>query len=347
MRALLILVFSIATIVGLTAHSVSADRHVVCVQEQLLEAGIDAGTADGLLGRKTHAGLSELLNKYPSLDELPKISVANASVYCRAIGLTRGSKSGWSSTGGIIKFVPGKILDAGSLQRLDSIATEVTAFYEEQLGVLLPHSIAFVVSSSAKEAAKLAVSELREQGSNHNVYKSFQDWCGGYSYCGKSYGGVVAVSFSDSSKFPEMNVRKLLAHELAHEIQAQYVGNYRAGGDERRIQQRGPKWLTEAAAIALDMKFRYPNTAAKYQIKPLKLKRQYTAKRLKGFRSQDSAEASDFEDYSAYAGLLLASQSSHAAFLNFWEKTPELGWKKAFEAAFGMTLNEFYAEFGT
>lgn len=347
MRGLYLTILSVVSSSCVPAYSIAADRHVVCLQKQLLEAGIDVGTVDGQLGRKTQAGLNKLKVKLPTLDKLPKLSEANASVFCRAIGLARGSKTGWSSNDGILQLVPGTKLKAQSLQRIESTAAEVSTFYREQLGVVLPHRIAFVVSGSVEEAAELAVASLRAQGSKHNVSKIFKDWCRGYAYCGMSFGGVVAIHFSDSGPLPEGYILKLLPHELAHEIQAQYVGNFRGRGEENRVRQRGPKWLTEAAAHALERKFRHPNLEAKYQLKRIKLNKKYTAARLKSFGYQDSDTVYNFEDYSTYAGVLLASKASHTAFLDFWEKTPELGWKKSFEAAFGMTINKFYADFGT
>jgi hypothetical protein len=43
----------------------------------------------------------------------------------------------------------------------------------------------------------------------------------------------------------------------------------------------------------------------------------------------------------------LASKHSHSAFATFWKETPLVGWEKAFEIAFGQTVDDFYSEFGT
>lgn len=326
----------VSVFVCVSPNSANADRYVTCIQKQLEDAGLNPGTIDGQLGRKTRSALSELGDRYPELSSLPKLSVPNASVFCRKIGMLRDNHVGWTSNDGILNLVIGKETSSSSAEKIRSLTNDVNYYYLEKLNVTIPGQIVFIASSSVDEAGKRAVAELKAQGSHHDVYKEFTDWCRGYGYCGKSYGGVVAVSFSDKNGFPKADVRKLLAHEIAHEIQAQYVGNYRA---------HGPKWLTEALAIALEYNFLRPDVSAEKKREQFAKQRDYSAKRLRSFKYQTSSGEKDFYDYARYAGLLLVSKSSESAVIDFWEKTPELGWKKAFSQAFGMSLDEFYRLF--
>lgn len=337
---------SVASVFLCLSHgSANADRYVTCIQEQLEDAGLNPGPVDGQLGRKTRSALSELGNQYPQLSSLPELSIQNASAFCRKIGLLRNNHVGWTSNDGILDLVIGKETSSSSAEKIRSLTNDVNYYYLEKLNVTIPGQIVFIASSSVDEAGKLAVEALRAQGSHHAVYKEFTDWCRGYRYCGKSYGGVVAVSYSDKNGFPKADVRKLLAHETAHEIQAQYVGNYRAHGEENRVRARGPKWLTEALAIALEYNFLRPDVSAEKKREHLAQQRDYSAKRLRSFKYQTSAEEKDFYDYARYAGLLLVSKSSESAVIDFWEKTPELGWEGAFTQSFNMSLEEFYRLF--
>ncbi|MES0883739.1 peptidoglycan-binding domain-containing protein [Roseibium sp. SCP14] len=324
----------------------NAGRFVSCVQEQLADAGYDPGPIDGLLGRKTTSQLENLKKEYPEIQSLPRISAANASVYCRAIGMARASKVGWAEDRNLIKLVLGNEISAEGVRKIKSILEEVMEFYQKQMGVDIPGGITVVASADVDEVAKILSDELRIQRAHNNIVNEFTNWCRGYSYCGKSYGGVIAVSFSESAGFPISDVRRLLSHELAHEIQAQYVGNFRARGEERRVQARGPKWLTEALALALENKFLFPNFDAEYQLSRLQSRRTYKPERLRELYYQTSSSEKDFKDYSSYAGFLLVSKSSSKKIIEFWQKTPYVGWEEAFSASFGLTVEEFYEEFG-
>ena len=336
----------IVSFFAIGSQSASADQNVSCVQTQLLEAGIDVGVADGVLGRKTRSGIKTLTNEVDDLGQLGPISIANASVFCRAIGLARNSTVGWTSTDGFIRLTIGEATTTVSAARIRNIAREVEAFYKGELQVKVPQTIDIVVSTSVDEAARLSVEALKRQGSHSDVGKSFKEWCDGYGYCGMSFGGVVSISYSEVNGFPEKNIREVLAHEFGHEVQAQLVGSYRARGAERRIQARGPKWLTEALAIALGKRFRTPDGDISQQLKSLSAKRQYNSDRLKSFRSQTSTNEGEFHPYSSFAGLLITSRTSHRAIIDFWENTPRLGWEAAFVSAFGFSVDDFYDGFG-
>ncbi|SLN64255.1 hypothetical protein ROA7450_03396 [Roseovarius albus] len=313
---------------------------------QLTEEGIEVGPIDGIMGSKTRSGIQELENTHPELNELPPISVSNASVYCRTIGLLRNSTVGWSSVNGFINLTTGREMPTSHVQRAKALIENVTTFYRDDLNVLIPQTIEVVISDSADEAAALAAAKLAIQGEHSDITDGFIEWCRGYGYCGKSYGGVLAISYAAASGFPRNDMHELIAHEIAHEIQAQYVGNFRARGEEHRVSHRGPNWLTEALAHALAKHIRNPHKHPKYDLKKANLRREYESERLKDFIYQSSAWEDDFQDYSVFAGLSLVAKASHHAVIKFWEKTPELGWEDAFQLAFGLTVDGFYQKFG-
>lgn len=339
------LLFVSMVFLGFVSRPATADQFVACVQEQMQDEGIEVGPVDGVLGRKTRAGLSSLRDIYPSLRKLPKLSLSNASVYCREIGLARNSRVGWSSADSIFQLVSGDKISPAVLRKFETSSDNVSKFYFDDLGAILPRSVEIVVSESLDETAELLRASSRAQSFPYDFSEEYEYFCRKRTRCGRSYGGVIAITFSKPSSFPGANIRDYLAHELAHEIQTQYVGNYHYNTADFQIQKRGPLWLIEAPANALGLRFRQSNNTIDHQLKVYEGRHMYSAARLKSFRANSAAREDDFSDYSTYAGLLLASRASHSAFLTFWEKTPELGWEKAFEEAFGETLNEFYDRF--
>jgi hypothetical protein len=322
-----------------------ADRYVSCIQEQLTEAGLEPGPVDGELGKRTVAATQELSKIHQSIAAMVPLKKTNAAAYCRAIGLARNSTAGWSDSGNLIELQFGTQISPYSAVRVGRIAKEVETYYTDKLKIVLPQSVLFIASASVDEAAKLASVELKERGEYHQIIDSFTSWCGGYGYCGKSYGGVVAITFSEAGSLPERDIKNLLAHELAHEIQAQYVGNFRATGEQNIVRSRGPKWLTEAATLELGLNFVQPDAKPPSRVYRHQSSGEFSSDRLRQFKLQSASLEDGFLEHSTYAGALLAHLSSPSAFIDFWEKTPILGWERAFEAAFGLTVEAFFVEY--
>ncbi len=346
MRSLVCFVFTLVCSFVLQTDRAKADRFVTCVQMQLEDADLNPGPIDGKLGRKTRSALKKFRKVYPKVAELPRLTKQNASVFCRAIGLVRESRVGWSEKGSLIKLVIDDRTISKSEGKLRSVAKEVSDYYLTELEVTVPAEIIVVTSVSIRRAARLTVAELKAQGSHSNNDDGFTKWCRGKGYCGGSYGGVAAIRYLGWGGFPEMDVRRILAHEVAHEIQVQYVGNYRGYGEENHIRARGPVWLTEALALALESSFLWPEVSAEAKLVSLTENRTYSAKLLRSLKCHSSYENKELYKYATYAGLLLVSKSSEQAVLDFWENTPALGWKNSFAKSFGMTVEEFYKSFG-
>ncbi|AEI95553.1 hypothetical protein [Roseobacter litoralis] len=97
--------------------------------------------------------------------------------------------------------------------------------------------------------------------------------------------------------------------------------------------------------MAIDASFANPNISLASNILQQKGKHEYSGTRLKSFNGQTTSSEIDFADYSRMAGLILVNESSLQSIFVFWEKTPELGWKRAFEHAFGMDVHSVYRYF--
>jgi len=215
----------------------------------------------------------------------------------------------------------------------------------------MPQPVDVIVSNSVNELARLKINSLRSHGAHDQVdnfesaKSEIQARCINSLVCGLSSGGVVSIFFTKRLAFPEQNLRRTIAHEIAHEIQVQFIGNYRGRLSAReRIKKRGPIWLTEALALALEISFLFKDNKLK-QLDIYNRWHTYQSDRLKKFDIIATSNADDFYDYATLAGLLLLSRSSEQAILDFWEKTPELGWEASFEQAFGLTVDEFYDKF--
>ena len=116
----------------------------------LEDAGLDPGPIDGKLGRKTRSALSKIKVEFPELGSLPKLSIHNASVYCRNIGLMRESRVGWVSDKEIIRIVTGDQIVDSDVVKLKAILEDLNRFYIKEYNVKLPGEIILVLILGAK-----------------------------------------------------------------------------------------------------------------------------------------------------------------------------------------------------
>lgn len=323
----------------------SANENVRCVQKQLIDEGLNPGPSDGLIGQKTLSAVQNAREIFPQINQYPTLTPQNASVYCRGLGLARNSTQGWSSQNGFIRLQFGETVSAGKVARVVTVSEEVERYFKDELRVTIPQYVDVIVTDNATEALELTEVALRKRGLRSKISQIYKGWCQRAATCGLSFGGVTVIKFDKSSPFSALTIKNFIAHEFAHEVHTQYVGNYRGQGADIRIKKRGPVWLSEAVALAIELNLKQPGLPIERWLNSYDIRRHYSANRLRSFQNWDSLDETDFYDYSSFAGLLLVSQSSRESILEFWEKTPFLGWQKAFESAFGQSVEEFYDGF--
>ena len=150
--------------------------------------------------------------------------------------------------------------------------------------------------------------------------------------------------------YPETGVyMRVAAHELSHVHQytLQRHGHYDTTHQEVRVI--GPAWIQEGFAT-----FHSERAMAMGGVIPYEQSRQRLIQqshrvdvRLEGTETYDGLRAGPGRyDMAALASELLAAKAGEEALISFWTLLgPDTPWREAFEAAFGMTVEEFYPLF--
>lgn len=334
--------------------SAQADVFVVCLQKQLTQLSVDVGVADGLFGSRTKKGVEEIVARRGTLGSLPKPTKENASVWCKELGAEFDLVSIWPSSVQKVHLEVEETVSREAQRLLNEAARETHEFLLSKLEVEIPGVLALVGSTTMGGLVSLTTSALQGAETKQNIRRKLKAQCGNRDYIsGASYGGVVALC--PNRKLGEArpwtgaekrDLRRLISHEMSHEIHTQLVGNYRRAGGGQQEKARGPKWLVEGVAIALELAFAVPELSAAEQVLWFEKQQGYDGNRLKRLSKQSTQVDRNFQLYAGYAGVLLASKHSHRAIGEFWEATPELGWEKSFERAFDQSIDDFYLMFG-
>lgn len=340
----------------LTSPAVAtADPYIECIQSQLTDQSIDVGDIDGQLGAKTRSGLSVLKDRHKGLAALPALTRENGSVWCKAIGQLLDLRQAWPSENAPVRLLTGKQVSDGKRRLLQREIENARRALTTGLNVELPGPVIVVAASTMDETVRLALPELNTRDTANSVRRQMTAQCRGRNgLSGAAYGGLVVLCpntrFTANDTLTPADSRhlpRLITHEVSHEIQTQLVGNYRFSSAKERVRRRGPKWLTEGTAIALELDIVVKGLSVNDQVQWFKARQSYSGNQLRKLTAQDTRVDRNFQLYAGFAGVLLASKHSHSAFTTFWEETPLVGWEKAFEIAFGQTVDDFYSEFGT
>lgn len=331
--------------------AVNADAYVICIQQQLSQLSIDVGKVDGLFGSNTRNGIEQIRAQNSELGSFPEPTKENASVWCRKLGIQFGLKEFWPSKALQVRVETEQSISEGKRRLLERTTREVHKFLLSGLEVEIPSSLIVLASTTMSHLVSVTADELQGIESKQAIKRQLKAQCDNRDYVsGASYGGVVALcpngKLGNTGSWTEADnsgLRRLLAHELSHEIHTQLAGNYRRGG---KGDLRGPKWLTEGAAIALELEFGVPELSAAEQVLWFKEQLSYQGTRLRQMSNKETRVDRNFQLYAGYAGVLLASKHSHRAFGVFWSSTPVLGWEQSFEFAFGQSVGDFYRSFG-
>ena len=142
---------------------------------------------------------------------------------------------------------------------------------------------------------------------------------------------------------------ELLAHEIFHGLQYQITGNDREMAVIGSRSVIGPEWLVEGAAEFMARRATYGTDI------PLDSELDYLYERASGStqtldRLEVQFQHSSFEDYtiSDLAASLLAIKFGTEALIGFWKEAGTgADWESAFEASFGLSLEDYQQLFET
>ena len=345
----------VALIVALLVAPVvsKADQFVICVQEQLLSQGMQIGAADGWIGSRTRSAVAELKAVEPALSDLPSFDISSASVWCREIGKLFDAKQFWPSRDQQI-VIDAVGLHPSKIEMVEKLSADALRFLKDQFDTEIAGTLIVTAASTMPDLVEQTATHLRKANQQDRVENQMKRQCADAKYIsGASYGGVVAMcpspKFTTKAEWSALDVhmlKRMISHEFTHEFQSQLVGNYRLYGSLRQEAERGPKWLVEGLAIAIELEFGVQSKTVETQVAWFEKQQSYDGETLRAYSKQNTAGTMQFQLNAGYAGVLLASRHGLKSFANFWENTPRMGWEAAFEHAFGQSVESFYTNFG-
>lgn len=332
----------------------AADDYVTCVQEQLTRLEIDVGPVDGIAGRMTRAGLAALAEREPDLAALPALTRDNASVWCGEIGRQLDLREVWPTFNEPLDLRTFDGMPATKRVVLEKVMREARTFLVAALDVDVPGTIVVIADTSVDRLADRTAREVDAINDRAVFRRSLERQCkASATDTGIAFNGAVAICIgahwrSDDplSREEQEQIRKLTSHEFVHEIQGQMTGVERGPESSRWHSDRGPAWLTERIAIAMAMQFVYPNVPTRHMPDIVANAMEFNVQSLPEMSWRDKRHDEGFGPLATYAGVVLAARHPNEAFGRFFRLTPSVGWEKAFEAAFGQTVEDFYESLG-
>lgn len=338
----------------LSVEPARADDYVTCVQTQLSSLGIDVGAIDGIPGRRTRAGLDQIIPRDARLGKLPRLDLDNASVWCGEIGRTLYLRDVWPSSSQPYRLETEQGIVASKRGYLEWTMGEARKFLVSTLEVDIPGTLVVVASTDLNQLADMTARELGEVRAEKSIRNALKNQCKEVEIAsGVSFHDVIALCLTDWWKNDDAwtdhemaIVKDLVAHEFTHEFQRQIVGRYGRFREWTAKSSWGPRWLAEGIAVTLGLQFAYPDFSMYRHATWFRRQQAYKGTTLSSWSSKEVRGGKDAEMHAAYAGTMLAYRRSNKAFAEFWRETPKQGWKKAFELAFAQTIDEFLDTLG-
>ena len=156
-------------------------------------------------------------------------------------------------------------------------------------------------------------------------------------------------------KGPRESRMKVIAHELVHAGYQYRQSRLNVGGANNRVPDAGPRWLSEGSGEFLAYRALSAGGVLSYQTERQSKDpwgfvehAKGVDKQLRGMETQDgfSGVRGSAYKYSLMAAELLAARAGQRALFDYYRLLqPGTTWQTAFETAFGMTVEEFYALF--
>jgi hypothetical protein len=337
---------------ALASTSAGASPVVTCVQEQLAAAGFDPGGIDGQIGANTRAALSGIAEGATGLPKR-RLDLDSAIVWCRFLGLHDPAlKKFWPSSSGAMRYVLGDSIKQPYLPQLLGAAEAARQSLVDITETELADKITVLAASSSVEL--LAVFDRHTNGAS--VSRALRSMTESSCTSVDGVGGfalpaLVAICRDGETYFQGAEgaeiVTHVIAHEFFHAFQYQLIGGPLFNVSERqRLSMEGPLWLIEGSAQLFS-----GLTLGLSEQGFLDWARRHEPANNPGLERMESRSAreSHLEEVYRFGSIAageLAVLNGFSAFTDFYEDLGANGdWPAAFERAFDVTPQEFYAAF--
>lgn len=320
-----------------------------CIQSGLNSMGYDAGPADGQMGKRTFSA-AQTFSKLQYGAPFPELTEQSAAEWCDRLvaSIADGSASG--PVDGLALFRFGPDVDSAVIRDVRQGMDDIAAYFAASFGKALKSPGKIYVSADAKWLTDAYVAHLKSgEGIRRGKMEHFSGCHGGEA----GYGFMFMCSKSDVFDGDWFGGGHLaqrtfaMAHEYFHMLQYERAVGSLDGccSGTNTLKMLGPQWLVEGAA-------EYVAFRVLGDSKRLNLKREIAWHTQKAAEVDSSLEAMQTregyyaEPRASSAGMIAAHLLAESAGLASLEKFyAELGaskdWTTAFEAAFGMTPEDF------
>ena len=199
---------------------------------------------------------------------------------------------------------------------------------------------------------ELVEAYIKETG--WSLEQTRDSWENGIAVAGRNwiFLNPSAEWYTTAPRKSRMNV---IVHELVHAGYQYGQSGLSVGGANSRVPDGGPLWLSEGSAEFLAYRAASADGVLSYQAEreskdPWGFVRQaqYIEKPLRELETWDRISSTRISayPYSLMAAELLAAPAGQRALLDYYRLLqPGTTWQMAFEAAFGMTIDDFYTLF--
>lgn len=319
-----------------------------CVQEQLSAGGYAPGPIDGIAGPQTDGALRRYEADHGAVTSR-RLDVTLGNAVCRRIGLNDSSlREFWPSNEGAfdVHFPEGSetLLRAWFNLALPRAEEHVATVFDVELA-----GRDLIIVGRTGDEVRALVREHYDLGLNSYDFDDLCDVTEG-SIGGRAYPGMAVFCVPSARQVPRRRVEFVVAHEVTHLVQFQLAGaTPSTHGVQAVVDASGPIWLIEGGAQA------FAFTASDRGNYPLWQFRNFEI----GVYGPDMPDLSTIEHHGTRetqieaiyrAGSIAASDlidvTGFPSHVTFFELLGQgVPWPEAFDAAFKVSVDAFYAHF--
>ncbi len=241
-----------------------------------------------------------------------------------------------------VRLVVGPGVTKAQLKTIEGAMTTAQNALKKRYGFVPAVGTTVFISDDAQFLATQYV-QFNGRGSVSQKQAAFENWISGEAV----YRGVF-INLGNAHNQNKRNLEQNVAHELFHVIQYELVGpKSRSCCDPNRVSVAGPTWLMEGSASYFHASFdrSFFRGFISHGRNNRRGMGQAGLASLETFRGTNAFQ--DAYPVGAYAVSLLIKQAGEASVPNYYAEIGRgAGWEDAFETAFGISSQAFYASFG-